>query len=65
MKCGVLVELGQKKLKSLEVYSIGQFLMMNDSHVRKLMNVNGLRTKLELLECIVIKLHQYLKQNEI
>lgn len=38
-----------KKLKSLEVYSIGQFLMMNDSHVRKLMNVNGLRTKLELL----------------
>lgn len=38
-----------KKLKSLEVYSIGQFLMMSDSHVRKLMNVNGLRTKLELL----------------
>jgi DNA polymerase V len=38
-----------KKLKSLEVYSIGQFLMMSDSHVRKIMNVNGLRTKLELL----------------
>jgi DNA polymerase V len=38
-----------KKLKSLEVHSIGQFLMMSDSHVRKIMNVNGLRTKLELL----------------
>ena len=38
-----------KKLKLLEVYSVGQFLMMSDSHVRKLMNVNGLKTKMELL----------------
>lgn len=38
-----------KKLKSLGVDSIGQFVMMSDAIVRKLMNVNGLRTKCELL----------------
>jgi len=38
-----------KKLKSLGVESIGQFVMMNDSIVRKLMNVNGLKTKMEIL----------------
>lgn len=39
----------KKKLNSIGVESIGQFLMMNDSLVRKLMNVNGLKTKFELL----------------
>jgi len=38
-----------KKLKKMEVYSVGQFKMMDDRIVRKLMNVNGLRTKMELL----------------
>jgi DNA polymerase V len=38
-----------KKLKELQVETIGQFVMMNDGLVRKLMNVNGLKTKLELL----------------
>jgi len=38
-----------KKLKNLGVESVGQFVMMSDSIVRKMMNVNGLRTKCELL----------------
>lgn len=38
-----------KKLKSFGVESIGQFVMMNDLTVKKMMNVNGLRAKKELL----------------
>lgn len=38
-----------KKLKSLDVISVGQFVMMQDMVVRKLLNVNGLKTKMELL----------------
>lgn len=38
-----------KKLKSLGIESVGQFMMMNERSVRKLMNVNGEKTKLELL----------------
>jgi len=38
-----------KKLRKVGVDSIGQFLMLNDSLVRKMMNVNGLKTKMELL----------------
>ena len=38
-----------KKLKNIEVQSVGQFMNMNDYTVRKMMNVNGLKTKLELL----------------
>jgi len=38
-----------KKLKNLGVESIGQFVMVSDPIVRKLMNVNGLKTKMELL----------------
>jgi len=38
-----------KKLNSLGVDSVGQFVMMADAIVRKLMNVNGLKTKMELL----------------
>lgn len=54
-----------KKLKSLEVHSIGQFIMMPDQTVRKLMNVNGLKTKCELLGmyCHPIKPIPKLKKN--
>jgi DNA polymerase V len=38
-----------KKLNSLGVNSVGQFVMIADTIVRKLMNVNGLKTKMELL----------------
>lgn len=38
-----------KKLRNLQVESVGQFMMMDDRIVRKLMNVNGLKTKMELL----------------
>ena len=38
-----------KKLKSMGVESVGQFVMVSDSIVRKLMNVNGLKTKMEIL----------------
>lgn len=38
-----------KKLKMIGVESIGQFVMMNDGLVRKMMNVNGLKTKMEIL----------------
>lgn len=39
----------RKKLNNLDVYTIGQFVNMNDGLIRKLMNVNGLKTKMELL----------------
>ena len=39
----------EKKLNSLDVFTIGQFVNMTDGLVRKMMNVNGLRTKMELL----------------
>jgi DNA polymerase V len=38
-----------KKLKNMGVDSIGQFVMVSDAIIRKLMNVNGLKTKMELL----------------
>ena len=54
-----------KKLKSLGVDSVGQFVMMSDGVVRKLMNVNGLKTKMELLGmyCHPIKTNLKLKRN--
>jgi DNA polymerase V len=54
-----------KKLKTLGVESIGQFVMMSDPIVRKLMNVNGLRTKCELLGmyCHAVKPIPKLKKN--
>ena len=54
-----------KKLKSLQVESVGQFIMMSDLTVRKLMNVNGLKTKMELLGmyCHPIKTNTKLKKN--
>lgn len=38
-----------KKLKSVGVETIGQFVMMNDTTVRRMMNINGLRAKKEIL----------------
>lgn len=38
-----------KKLKAQGVESVGQFVMMSDIIVRKLMNINGLKTKMELI----------------
>lgn len=54
-----------KKLNQLGVESIGQFVMMNDSLVRKLMNVNGLKTKMELLGmyCHPVQTQPNLKKN--
>lgn len=54
-----------KKLKAIGVESIGQFVMMSDTTVRKLMNVNGLKTKMELLGmyCHPIKTVLKLKKN--
>ena len=39
----------KKKLNNLDVFSIGQFINLNDGLIRKLMNINGLKTKMELL----------------
>lgn len=39
----------KKKLNNLDVYTIGQFINLNDGLIRKLMNVNGLKTKFELM----------------
>lgn len=54
-----------KKLRSYGVDSVGQFMNMNDMIVRKLTNVNGLRTKLELSEmyCYPVQLKNKLKKN--
>ena len=54
-----------KKLKFIGVESIGQFLMMPDIQVRKMMNVNGLRTKMELLGtyCHQVKTNSKPKKN--
>lgn len=38
-----------KKLNIIGVESVGQFVMMNDNVIRKMMNINGLKTKMELL----------------
>ena len=38
-----------KKLKSIGVDSVGQFVMLSDGLIRKMMNINGLKTKMELL----------------
>jgi len=38
-----------KKLKKMDVTSVGQFVMISDLSIRKMMTVNGLKTKMELL----------------
>ena len=54
-----------KKLKTLDIISVGQFVMMQDMVVRKLLNVNGLKTKMELLGmyCHQIKPVPKIKKN--
>jgi DNA polymerase V len=54
-----------KKLKTLEIESVGQFVMLQDMVVRKLLNVNGLKTKMELLGmyCHPVKPVPKLKKN--
>jgi DNA polymerase V len=38
-----------KKLKKIGATTVGQFVMISDLSIRKMMNVNGLKTKMELL----------------
>jgi DNA polymerase V len=38
-----------KKLKGFGANTVGQFIMVSDPIVRKMMNVNGLKTKMELM----------------
>ena len=54
-----------KKLKTQGVESVGQFVMMSDMIVRKMMNVNGLKTKMELLGiyCHPVKPNPKIKKN--
>lgn len=54
-----------RKLKAQGVESVGQFVMMSDAIVRKMMNVNGLKTKMELLAmyCHPVKPTPKLKKN--
>ena len=54
-----------KKLENIGVESIGQFVMMSDQMVRKMMNVNGLKTKMELLGeyCFLVQKVPKLKRN--
>lgn len=54
-----------KKLKEQQVESVGQFVNMSDQIVRKLMNINGLKTKMEILGmyCHPVKPIPKLKRN--
>jgi DNA polymerase V len=54
-----------KKLRSFGVESVGQFMNMNDLIIRKMLNVSGLRTKLELgeLYCYPVQLKNKTKKN--
>ncbi len=54
-----------KKLRNYGVDSVGQFMNLSDGVVRKMMNVNGLRAKHELLEmyCYPVLLKTKMKKN--
>lgn len=54
-----------KKLKNLNVSNVGEFLTLNDKVVKKIMNVNGLKTFMELkgFYCHEITTNQKLKKN--
>jgi DNA polymerase V len=54
-----------KKLKELGIETIGQFTNITDGLVRQKMNINGLKTKHELLGmyCFPIQLKQKMKKN--
>jgi len=51
-----------KKLKNIGVESVGQFLNTNEYTVRKLMNINGVKTQLELTEMYCFPIQKTLKQ---
>lgn len=54
-----------KKLMDMEVHSVGQFLMVSDDTVRRLMNINGLKSKMELkgMYCHPVQKIPKLKRN--
>jgi DNA polymerase V len=54
-----------KKLRYIGVDSVGQFIMQSDVVVKKMMNVNGLKTKMELtgMYCFPIQKVPKLKRN--
>lgn len=54
-----------KKLRSIGVDNVGQFIMQSDMVVKKMMNVNGLKTKMELtgMYCFPIQKVPKLKRN--
>jgi len=51
-----------KKLKNIGVESVGQFINTNEYTVRKLMNINGVKTQLELTEMYCFPIQKTLKQ---
>lgn len=54
-----------KKLQSMGVESVGQFIMQSDAIIRKLMTINGLKTKMELtgMYCHPVQKVPKLKRN--
>jgi DNA polymerase V len=50
-----------KKLKNIGVESVGQFINTNEYTVRKLMNINGVKTRLELQELYCHPIQKRLK----
>jgi len=50
-----------KKLKNIGVESVGQFINTNEYTVRKLMNINGVKTQLELTEMYCFPIQKKLK----
>lgn len=54
-----------KKLRALGVETVGQFIMQSDAVVRKLMTINGLKTKMELtgMYCHPVQKVPKLKRN--
>ena len=54
-----------KKLNNIGVESIGQFIMQSDAIIRKLMTINGLKTKMELtgMYCHPVQKVPKLKRN--
>ena len=54
-----------KKLKAIGVETVGQFIMQSDGVIRKLMTINGLKTKMELtgMYCHPVQKVPKLKRN--
>lgn len=53
-----------KKLKTMGVTTVGEFIAMQDNVVKKLMNVNGLKTKMELMGYCCYKVTPVPKQKK-